>query len=301
MSDNKRGILYACFTALLWGFLAIILKMASQFLDSQTIVFARFSVAFICLMIIVLARGKREYFSIFKRPPIMLVIATICLSANYLGYMQGIHLTSPGNAQILIQWGPILLALSGVFIFKEKLSSLQKMGFVVALAGFTLFFREKLVHLLGTSGQYIAGNLWTLFGGTMWAIYAILQKKLVQKYNTTQLNLFIYGAATLIFLAQADLSKLVDLSVLQWAIVIFLGLNTLLAYGALAEALKYTKANNVSIIITLNPVLTFILLGIMGEIGLNWVAPEHLTLLSIVGATGVLGGAIMIIGGKNNS
>ncbi|QZT37076.1 DMT family transporter [Halosquirtibacter xylanolyticus] len=298
MSDNKKGILFACFTALLWGFLAIILKMASQFLDSHTIVFARFSIAFLILLTIVLSRGRYTTLQIFRKPPLMLMVATVCLSLNYYGYMQGIHLTSPGNAQILIQWGPILLALSGIFIFKEKLSRWQALGFVIALCGFTLFFREKLINLIDSSNEYIEGNVWTLFGGTMWAIYAILQKKLVQRFSTTQLNLFIYGVASLLFLSQADLSQLGVLSLKQWAIVVFLGLNTLLAYGALAEALKYTKAKNVSIIITLNPVLTFILLGIMSEVGLHWVAPEQLTILSIVGAVGVLSGAIMIIGGK---
>lgn len=298
MSDNKKGILYACFTALLWGFLAIILKMASKFLDSQTIVFARFSIAFIILLATVLYKERYTTLQIFKKPPLMLFIATACLSLNYFGYMQGIHLTSPGNAQILIQWGPILLALSGFIVFKEKLGKWQALGFVVALIGFTLFFREKILQLIGTTGQYIEGNLWTLFGGTMWAVYAVLQKKLVTKYSTTQLNLFIYGVAALIFLPQSTLSHLSELSLLQWAIVIFLGLNTLLAYGSLAEALKYTKANTVSIIITLNPLLTFFLLGLMSYIGLDWVAPEQLTVLSIVGALGVLSGAIMIIGGK---
>ncbi|MDC1107092.1 DMT family transporter [Prolixibacteraceae bacterium] len=298
MSDNKKGILFACFTALLWGFLAIILKMASQFLDSYTIVFARFSIAFLLLLSVVLVKGRYTTLQIFRRPPWMLLAATVFLSLNYFGYMQGIHLTSPGNAQILIQWGPILLALSGIFIFKESLSRWQAIGFLVALCGFTLFFREKLIHLIDSSNEYIEGNVWTLFGGTMWAMYAILQKKLVQRFSTTQLNLFIYGVASLLFFKPADISQLGMLSVVQWAIVVFLGLNTLLAYGALAEALKYTKAKNVSIIITLNPVLTFILLGIMSEIGLNWVDPEQLTLLSVVGAVGVLSGALMIIGGK---
>ncbi len=61
----------------------------------------------------------------------------------------------------------------------------------------------------------------------------------------------------------ADFHALSKLSFGMWMLVIFLGLNTLIAYGTLAEAFKYLQASKVSIIITLNPIITISALTVM--------------------------------------
>ena len=46
---------------------------------------------------------------------------------------------------------------------------------------------------------------------------------------------------------------------------------TLIAYGTLAEAFKYVQANKVSIIITLNPIITFGTIAILAALQVDWV------------------------------
>ncbi|MBI9061602.1 MAG: hypothetical protein JEZ14_06410 [Marinilabiliaceae bacterium] len=43
----------------------------------------------------------------------------------------------------------------------------------------------------------------------------------------------------------------------------FMGLNREVAYGTLTASLKYTDANKISIIITMNPIITFVLLVLL--------------------------------------
>ena len=74
-----------------------------------------------------------------------------------------------------------------------------------------------------------------------------------------------------------------------WAVLIFLGVNTFIAYGALAYALKYLDANKVSVIITMNPIITFLALAAM------IVAHEKFTWISIVGALTVITGVILTV------
>ena len=51
-SESKYiGVVYACITAVLWGFLAIGLKAALQFTDALTVVWFRFTLAFVVLFL----------------------------------------------------------------------------------------------------------------------------------------------------------------------------------------------------------------------------------------------------------
>jgi drug/metabolite transporter (DMT)-like permease len=84
-----------------------------------------------------------------------------------------------------------------------------------------------------------------------------------------------------------------------WLLFIFLGLNTLFAYIYIAAALKYTDASKVSIIIILNPLITFITMGILTALKVSWIADEKFTPLSIAGALIVLAGAVLVVWKKN--
>jgi len=80
--------------------------------------------------------------------------------------------------------------------------------------------------------------------------------------------------------------------------LIFLGANTFIAYTCIANTLKYTEANKVSIIIILNPLITFLTMGILTYLDVSWISGERFTLLSIVGALIVLSGAMLVAGKK---
>jgi drug/metabolite transporter (DMT)-like permease len=81
----------------------------------------------------------------------------------------------------------------------------------------------------------------------------------------------------------------------HWILLIYLGLNTVLAYGSLAMAIKLTEATRVSVIITLNPIITFITMAILSKMEVSWIEPETFSLFSLIGALTVLGGAILVI------
>jgi hypothetical protein len=55
------------------------------------------------------------------------------------------------------------------------------------------------------------------------------------------------------------------------------------------------EANKVSLIITLNPVITVIIMFFLGEAGVQWITPEHFSLLSIIGAALALSGAAFVV------
>jgi drug/metabolite transporter (DMT)-like permease len=294
MTDNTKGILYASFTALLWGVLAIALKVSLQDLNPVTVVWFRFFIAFISLLFLMLI-FDRSFVKTFKKPPLILFIAAFFLGMNYFGFITGIHYTTPSSAQVFIQIGPVTLGLSGIILFKERLTWKHVTGFLMLITGFIIFYSTQINGLIEQNREFTKGMFFVLFGGLSWAVFSVLQKILVRSYNTNHLNLFIYGFATLMFLPFADFSGLGELNTGDWLLLVFLGLNTLVAYGSLALALKYTEANKISVIITLNPIITFGLMALLEVAAVTWISYENFSLLALFGAAIVFGGAVLVI------
>jgi drug/metabolite transporter (DMT)-like permease len=293
MQNHAKGILYASITAVFWGFLAIVLKIIDNDLEPETIVWFRFLLAF--LMLAGWQAGKdRSEFKLLLKPPLLLIIATLALSWNYISFMMGIHYTTPSNAQLFIQFGPILLAVAGLVFFREKINKLQIIGFVIAILGMAFFYRDQLLAFFDAQKNYNLGVAYILTSAVAWATYAILQKKLVVKYSTESLNLFTFGLPIFLYLPFVNFGSLLHLSWVTWLLLLFVGLNTLFSYTFLSMALKNTEANKVSVIIIINPVITFITMGILTRLNVSWIQHERFSAITILGALLVISGAILV-------
>ncbi|HAH24011.1 MAG TPA: EamA/RhaT family transporter [Prolixibacteraceae bacterium] len=294
MSNQAKGIFYTLITVLMWGVLAIALKVATKQIDSPTIVWFRFSLAFSALFAWMAVKTPKELKILYK-PSWLIVLSSLALAWNYMGFMLGIQYTSPSNAQVAIQSGPLLLAVFGIIFFREKISRIQIFGFLIAILGFWIFYRQHIMASAGQEGQYTKGMLITFSGAVAWAIYAAFQKRLVVHYPVASLNVFIFGLPVLLYLPFVNFASLAHLSFGYWALLVFLGANTLISYGCLSLALKYLEAGKVSIIIILNPIITFILMGLLSWMQVDWIAGEHFSVLSITGALIALLGAILVV------
>jgi drug/metabolite transporter (DMT)-like permease len=294
MSASYKGILYAIITAILWGVLAIVLKVSLSRLTPADITWFRFALAFVVLASYYYLK-KPGYLRILRNPPLLLILATLFLAVNYFGFIRGLELTSPGIAQIFIQLGPVLLAVSGFVFFNEKLAIRQAGGLLLVSAGLMIFYNEQIHLILTDRGAWQKGVVWIIIAAVTWAAYSVLLKIMVLKYPPMQLNLVIFGLPALLYLPFVNFGHFLQLSLTGWLILIFLGLNTLVAYGLLSLAMKYTEANKISVILILNPILTFALMAIISSSGATWIKHEHFTLVTIAGATIVLAGAILTI------
>lgn len=292
--DNRKGVMYAVFTASLWGFMAIVLKVITHELPPVTVVWFRFFTAFLVLGLYTLLFRRRD-FSIFLRPPGLLILAALFLGLNYTGFITGIKYISPSSSQVFIQVAPVSFALSGIIIFREHVNWKHIVGFLFVLSGIGLFYSEQIRELTSAGEHFTKGMLLVLGGGLSWAVFATMQKSLVRDHSPNQLNLFIYGFCTLMLIPLVKFSKLIGMPATNWYLLFYLGLNTVLAYGSLAMAIKFTEATRVSVIITLNPIITFVSMAVLTRMEVSWIEPETFSVLSFLGALTVVGGAILVI------
>lgn len=294
LSTYQRGLLFAFTTALSWSVLAIALKFALNYADSETIAWFRMSVASLALIAFFGIRN-RSRFEILKTLPLLGVIAGVCLAANYVGYMQGIHLTSASHAQIMIQMAPLSLGLVGIFYFKETPNLPQAIGFLLAILGFSLFYWDQWNLSPSGSEQIIMGTLWIVFAAVTWVFFASFQKVLSRRWSPQEINLLIYITSTLVLFPLADTSKLSEWSFGIWILMIACGLNTVLAYGCLGEALKRIPASHISLIISANPLITLFLIYLLTAAQVSWLKPEPVSLKGYLGAVCVVSGLILTL------
>jgi drug/metabolite transporter (DMT)-like permease len=158
------------------------------------------------------------------------------------------------------------------------------------------FFSQQLQG--ATDGRYALGSAYLVIAALTWAVYALAQKQLLQHLASAQIMWLLYGCCGGIFALFARPQQLVHLSGLQWGMLLFCGLNTIVAYGAFAESLDHWPASQVSAVLALAPIVT---MGAMQIAGASLqLHPEQLTPLATLGAVAVVTGSIAIALGNRS-
>jgi drug/metabolite transporter (DMT)-like permease len=296
----RLGLALSLLTIFLWGILPIALTVTLQALDVYTLTWFRFLVAFGLLAVYLAVRQQLPELQKLRSPFLgLLAIAAIFLGLNYLFFLQGLAQTSPANAQVLIQLAPVMFGLGAIAVFKERYTLHQWLGLSTLTLGFALFFHEQLQNLITAPNRYLLGSSLLVLAAAMWAVYALAQKQLLQILPSASIMLIIYGGCALMFTPVAAPQTILTLNPLHMGMLLFCGLNTLVAYGAFAEALDHWEASRVSAVLALTPIFTLVSVWAVSSLMPNLIAPERLTILGLVGAILVVSGSIAIALGKN--
>jgi drug/metabolite transporter (DMT)-like permease len=297
----RLGLGLSLITVVLWGLVPVALAIILNKLDPYTINWFRFATSFILLGCYLVKQGNLPKLERLRSVPLYLfAIAILGLTGNYIFFVMGLKATSPSHAEVLIQSAGVFLSLGGLLIFKERYTRYQWMGVGVLIAGFMGFFYEQLKVLATESDRYISGSIMLIVAGISWAIYALIQKQLLTKLDSTHIMWIIYGGCGIFFGAMAKPQTLTQLNSIEWIALIFCGLNTVIAYGAFAESLQHLEASKVSAILALAPIFTIVSMSITAWLLPGLVTPEHITSLGLLGAILVVAGSMSISLGKSS-
>ncbi|RWU17744.1 EamA family transporter [Pseudomonas alkylphenolica] len=292
------GLCLSLLTAVLWGILPIKLKQVLQVMDPITVTWFRLMVSGGLLLAWLAASRRLPSFSRLGRKGLVLVaLATGGLVGNYVLYLMGLNLLSPGTAQLVVQLGPVLLLVASVFLFKERFSLGQGVGLLILLMGFGLFFNQRLEELLTSLSVYTTGVLTIILATTIWVFYALSQKQLLTVWNSMQVMMVIYLCCAVLLTPWVHPLEALQLSPLQGWLLLACCLNTLVAYGAFAEALAHWEASKVSATLAVTPLITFVAVALAAWFWPDYVHAEQINTLGYIGAlVVVLGSALTALG-----
>ena len=289
----RLGLLLTLITATFWGVLPIALKGLLAYMDAITITWLRFLIAALCLAIYLIAKGRFPNLLWLKdrRLALLMFITVAGLLANYIFYMVGLSYITPESAQVMIQAAPMLLLIGGLVLFKESFHFKQWLGLLTFVAGLLLFFNQRFSVLFNLSNEFAWGVLLIFIAGVVWAAYALAQKQLLNDYKSDQIMTLIYIAGAIVFMPTSQPQLVMDLDGIGWALLIFCGLNTVIAYGAFAEALDHWEASRVSATLAITPLLTLVFMQITNYFLPGYIASEPMNSLSLAGALMVVAGS----------
>jgi drug/metabolite transporter (DMT)-like permease len=286
------GAAFALATATLWGVLPIALKLLVAHIDPLTLTAVRFATATILLGTLMRAwRMPTAVWGVVRARPVLHLVALLGLFGNFVLFAAALRYISPTSAQLLAQWGPLLLIAGGTLILREPLSPMQAGGAVAVMIGMALFFHEGWEGQLHGAGSGLGmGYLIMMAGATSWAAYAMAQRRIAVLQPPRQSLLLLYAASAVLLLPFSHPASLLTLRGPAWIALAFAAVGTVLSYGSLAEALRRLDAARVGAIVSIAPLLT----ALSNRLLASW-APTDLKQENL-DAMAIVGGLIVVIG-----
>ncbi len=290
----KLGLTLALITAVVWGVLPIALKLTLSGMDAYTITWYRFAVSALVLGVILVATHRLPAVSsLTGRDWLLLAIALLGMVTNYILYLLALHHATPTVNQTVIQLAPMFLLLGGLIYFRERFSRWQWLGFVILVAGLVLFFNRRLPELADLRGGLGLGVALLVIAAVVWAIYGLVQKQLLKRMSSQQILWLLYIGAVMLLLPPAELGTIRDLDALEFWMLAFCCANTLIGYGAFAEALEHWEISRVSAVLALAPLCTLAGMSLVERWAPNLLEPERFNSASIFGALLVVAGSAL--------
>ena len=183
------------------------------------------------------------------------------VAINQLFFFEGLNLTTPINAAIIMTVSPILVIIFSAIIIKEKITIRKLLGIFLGIVGAaTLILKSGSISLDNT---FFVGNILIFINATSYSIYLVLVKTLMTKYNPITVMFYVFSFG-LIFVLPFGLNELLEVNTQSFSKIIYLKVafvvicTTFLAYLFNAFALKTLNPSVVSTYIYLQPVLASI-------------------------------------------
>ena len=180
------------------------------------------------------------------------------VAINQLFFFEGLNLTTPINAAIVMTTNPILVMLLSFIIVKEAISFKKILGITLGFIGAsTLILSDGAIDL---SSNNSTGNLFVFINATSYGLYLVIVKPLLNKYHPLTVLFYVF-AFGLLFVLPFGYD---DLTNVKWAtipvniyleIIFVVVCTTFIAYLLNSSALKTLTASTVSIYIYLQPIL----------------------------------------------
>lgn len=200
--------------------------------------------------------------------PRLILCGLFGVAMNQLMFFHGLNLTSPVNASVIMTLTPVLVMFAATIIIKEKVTKKKVTGIAMGITGALLLILWGSKTSLHSSSS---GDLFILLNAASYAIYLVIAKPLLQKYDAIQLIkwVFLFGFFFVFPFGFRQFQEIEwhSFTVQAWLSFSFVILGTsFIAYLFNAYGLKKLNASAVSIYIYIQP-LTASIVAILNGTG----------------------------------
>lgn len=197
----------------------------------------------------------------------MALLALFGVLINQIFFIYGLSKTTPINSSIIMISNPIMVFIFTLFLLKERITVLKVTGLTCAVVGALMILSLRGNFEVGS--DTIVGDLMTLINSASWAIFIVMVKPIMQKYNTATAMrwMFLFGSFYIIPIGFVETIH-TDWSAFTghatFALFFVVVMTTFVAYFLNVYGLQELSANTVSAYIYLQPFLASLFAILMG-------------------------------------
>ncbi len=278
--DKKAFIKYLS-ALLLFGLNGIVASNIS--LSSYEIVFLRTLIGSVLLVVLFLIGKGKFHIKEHKKDTVFIALSGVAMGTSWMFLYEAYQQIGVSLASLIYYCGPVIVMILSPLIFKEKLTFPKIIGFATVLVGIVL------VNGNVSNGN---GNNWGLLcGGLSAVMYCFMvtlnkQSKNITGMENSVIQLLVSFLTVAIFVGIKQ-GFVIDVPTNDWVWIIILGIvNTGIGCYLYFSPLSQLPVQTVAVCGYLEPlsavVFATVLLG------------EKMTVIQIVGAVCIIGGAIFV-------
>jgi drug/metabolite transporter (DMT)-like permease len=254
-----------------------------DFLSPVAVVFLRITgAAFLFWLVSLFLKTQKIEKQDLKKIALLAIFGTLL---NQIFFIYGLSLSTPINSSIIMISNPIMVFVFTLIILKERITSLKICGLILAITGSIIILSYKGNFELGS--ETMLGDIMTLINSISWAIFMVMVKPLMMKYNTVSVMrwLFLFGS---FYILPIGLNDVIDTNWLgftthaTFAILFVIIATTFFAYFLNVYGLQSLSTNTVSAYIYMQPFLASLFAIILGN--------------DVLTATKIFSGGLIILG-----
>ena len=180
------------------------------------------------------------------------------VAINQLLFFEGLNLTTPINAAIIMTINPVLVIIMSAFILYEKINIRKGIGIALGLVGASTLILNS--GSLSGNTDFMLGNMFVFINAASYGLYLVLVKPLMQKYHPITVMFYVFGFG-LLYVLPFGYNELLVVDwasfppIIIWEVLFVVVCTTVIAYLLNSSALKLLNPSTVSIYIYLQPVL----------------------------------------------
>lgn len=266
------------------SFASIFIKLC----DAPSLVIAAYRLGIASIFYIGFTRIRYgPILSVYSKSQLKIVLLSgVFLTIHFATWITSLKFTSVASSVVLVESGPIFVAIGSYIFLREKPSKLMLLGILMAFIGTIIIS----VHDFSLDKNSLVGNLLAIAGAIGVAGYLLAGRKLRASIDTFRYVTMVYSVAAILLILLAIMSgnSLVGYTSKTYLLLFAIAMiPQVIGHTSLNWALKYFSATAVAVIILGEPIGASILaLVILGE---------TLSAVKIIGGFIILTGVIIAI------
>ena len=270
MNSKTYISLLLILVSLVWAGSFVAVRITVEEISSIDLGFLRFLVA-TPFMVLILLLSKKETRLPIKDFLSLSVLGLTGVTLLYIFQFIGIEQTTASTAAVLINTNVIFVVILSATFLKENFSFKKALGIALSFFGvLVVIFAQMTNESIVFSNVFLIGCIFMVLSALCWAIYSIVGKKLLDKYDPFTVTTYAFILGTIFFLPVVlpDIAYTIqNISFNGWISILYLALIcSVFGYVAWYYALSKIEAGRAVIFLNLIPLFTIVISLFTGEV-----------------------------------